>query len=156
MRAIDRQFNDFMTDEIIRILGINIHDYAELLFKAGIQANENNKKYKSYFLNTGAFWDCFKHRASYVNLTLIAQEKFMISVRGEAPITMDVSTYIKMITENFELPKRTINLINKQYKIDFENSQIIENGYLKPSKPQRRTRTPRKVNNQTEINLNTI
>ena len=156
MEATDKQFNDFIIGEILRILGITIDDYAKLLFEAGIKAQENNNKYKSYFTETGAFWDCFKYRASFVNLTLIAQDKFMNSVRGEAPITMDVSKYIEMITQNFELPKRAINLINKQYRIDFENSQIVENGYLKPSKQQRRTRTPRKANNQTAINLNTI
>lgn len=156
MEATDRQFNDFIINETLRILGINIDDYAKLLFEAGIKAQEKNSKYKSYFIETGAFWDCFRYRASFVNLTLITQDNFMNSVRGEAPITMDTSKYIEMITENFELPKRAINLINKQYRIDLENSQIVENGYLKPLKQHRRTRTPRKANNQAQINLNTI
>ena len=156
MEATAKQFNDFITTEIITHLGITTNEYRTLLFEAGIKANKNNCKYKSYFTSTGAFWDCFSHTVNFLNLKIIVEDKFYRSLNNGESAIDNVEDYFELITQNFELPKRAINLINKQYRIDFENSQIIENDYLKPAKQQRRTRTPRKANNQTAINLNTI
>ncbi len=156
MATTDKSLNDFIVEKVTRLLGITEKRYNELIFNAGIKANENNSKYKSYFVNTGAYWDCFGHRVSYFNLLLIVEDQFEQSLPNGEPVNISISDYFKLITQKFELPKRTINLINKQYRIDFENSQIIKKGDLKSLNQRRRTRTPRKVNNQTEINLNTI
>lgn len=156
MATIDKQFNDFITNEITKKLGITVDEYKKIIFDAGTKTIENNLKYKSYFTSTGAFWDCFVHNVNFFNFQLIVEDKFYQSqVNRECPI-ITVEDYFNLITPNFDLPKRVINLINKQYRIDFENSQIIKKGDLKSLNQRRRTRTPRKVNNQTEINLNTI
>jgi len=159
MTATNKQFNDFITNEITKNLGITTDEYKELMFKAGIKAAENNSKYKSYFTKTGAFWDCYSHHVLFFNFKIITQDTFYKSLNNGERTINSVDDYFNWITQEFELPKRAINLIHKQYVIDFENSQIIEKGYSKPSKPSnphRRTRAPQKAINQTAINLNTI
>lgn len=156
MEATAKQFNDFITNEIIKNLGITKDDYTKLIFEAGIKANENNAQYKSYFTTTGVFWDCFSYHLHFINLKIIVEDKFYKSLKNGENSTNNVVDYFQLITHKFQLPKRTINLIHKQYKLEFEKNQILKQIDLHPLKKQRRVRVSKKVNNQSEINLNTI
>lgn len=156
MEATAKQFNDFITNEIIKNLGITEGDYAKLIFEAGIKANENNAQYKSFFTTTGVFWDCFSYHIHFINLKIIVEDIFYKSLNNEENSINNVADYFQLITQKFELPKRTINLIHKQYKLEFDKKQIYKQIDLQPLKKQRRVRVSKKVNNQTEINLNTI
>lgn len=156
MEATNKQFNDFITNEIIKNLGITEDEYKKLIFEAGIRANANNSQYKSYYTTTGFFWDCFGYHLNFINLKIIVEDKFYKSLDNGENAVNNVTDYFKLITHRFELPKRALNLINRQYRLEFEKRQVVKKGDLQHLKKQTRTRVPKKVNNQTEINLNTI
>lgn len=156
MEATTKQFNDFIINEITKNLGITIDQYKKIIFDAGITANKNNSKYKSHYTKTGVFWDCFSHHVNFINLKIIVEDKFYQSLNKGVRSVNNVEDYFEWITEKLELPKRSIFLINKQYKLDLHKISIVEKSNLTHLKQYRRTRTPRKVNNQLEINLNTI
>lgn len=154
MEATKEQFNDYVTNRVINMLGITTDQYNVLIFKAGLKANERNKKYLSYFVTTGAFWDCFSHNINFLNLKMIAEDDFFKLIdNGETAIS-NVPQYFDMITQKFELPKRVINLINKQYQLQlYTNSKTSDSKLVKK---QRQTRASKNLNNQSKINLNTI
>ena len=88
METTKEQFNDYVTGRVINMLGITAEQYKVLIFKAGIKANERNKKYLSYFATTGAFWDCFSHNVNFFNLKMIAEDDFFKLIdNGETAIS---------------------------------------------------------------------
>lgn len=156
MEATAKNFNDFIITEITKNLGITTDEYKQLFFEAGLKATENNSKYKSHFTRTGVFWDCFSHHVNFINLKLIVENKFYESINSEERCINDPFDYFDWITEKLELPQRTIYLINKQYRLELYETQVVKKGDLKTLKQHKRTRTSQKVINQIEVNLNTI
>lgn len=141
--------HDYVEDSICEILGISKEEYSNLKLDSAKKALENNKKYKTYYTQTGAFWSCYLHRINFVNLQILVEYQYCNarSLKG----SIDVETYLQFITAEFILPKRVINLINKQYRLQF-----IE---INDFKPQKRKYTKRVSKNQESLfknNLNTI
>ena len=153
METIDQQFNDYVTNKVIALLGVTMDEHRAIILDAGIKARNNNSKYKTYFTDTGAFWDCFFERINLINLQIIVEDGFHKSINQDDGL-VQIEDYFKAITKNFVLHKRVINLINKQYRLKFEKEAITS--HLKPQTKQRGIRVPKKANNQSQINLNTI
>lgn len=153
MDTIDKQFNDYVTNKVIQLLDVTEHEYREILLDAGIKARNSNSAYKSYFTETGAFWDCYFNRINLINLQIIVEDSFYISINHNNGMVKE-EDYFEAITKKFVLPRRVINLINKQYRLKFVKEAITRD--LKPIKKQRQTRASKNLNNQSQINLNTI
>lgn len=115
------KFTDFVNDKVMEILEITKTEFSELKFEAGIKAQENNNKYKSYFLQTGAFWDCFYERIKLYNLQIIVEKELY-----QTDCVINKECYFDSIVSEFILPERIIRLINKQYRQQFSITSDVK------------------------------
>ena len=148
-KTLDQRFKEYIENSVCEILNITLEQYHDFKLDGAKKVIEHNYKYKSYFTSTGAFWDCYLNRVNFVDLQIITAQRFDSLNNIDEPYT--ASLYFQLITENFTLPTRVVNLINKQHRIQFEKISDLR----QPKRTTYKT-VPKNQNDLFNNNLNTI